>query len=446
MNNQSMLTKVKDYLYPGEHAAKESPEAWGRLHKKKKKPLSTSPEGFEKRLNGILERFTTVSAGHVQLLDYENIVKRLGDYYEKRKDHVRHIVANSIERRLAPHDVYTKYGESSYVIVFAKLSEKEAQLKILLMAEEISARLLGKTGTKNVVQVKTAVAKRNGKIMFKKTPTIETLTREFEKALPTAKAEPEALKEIREEADVLKDIQFIFRPMWFVKSRFISTFFCIPIVSVSKKTFMSGYSFLSVETDSEIIFNLDLATLHKAGEELEIMSAGNKMALLAMPVHFETLARKNRRMEYVGKCEEILSKFKDKVVFEIVGLPEGVPDTRLSEFFSALNPYCRSVLARFDLEHVNFLGYHAAGIHAVGMDIFDSHLSEKEIMERLDKFVEAANKSSLKTYVHGVKTISLNTAVISMGFDYVDGYAVTSAAESVNSAYKLEMKDIYASA
>lgn len=443
MKKPSILTSIKKYFYLNLESQETHDESVGQQHGKTHDVSLVNLEDFEGRLNDIIEHFVTVSTGHVQLLDLEKIAKALGDTYAKRKDVIGRVVRAAIERHLAPNDVYTQYNDSSYVIIFAQLDEKTAQLKTLLIAEEIAEKLLGKSDDKNMIAVKTASVKQDGKVVFTAAPTLDLLMGQMRKASTPVGGKKSPLVKAPHEFDLVKDVQFIFHPMWNVKNKIISTFMCVPVVCVADNTYTSAYAFLSETTDMEHIVSLDIATLMRVGDELQVMHVKKKTALFSVPVHFVTLTHKKTRMEYIKVRASKLSNFNDKVIFEIVGLPVGVPDNRLFDFFAALNPFSRSVLARFALDHKFFVGYKAAGIHAVGVDLLGSQLSEKEAMDKMGKFVEAANKASLSTYIHGVRTRSLNMMAISAGFNYVNGYAVASTTEHVDGAYRFELHEIY---
>ncbi len=188
---------------------------------------------FQGQLNSILTQFSTVISGRVQLIDINSILDKLQSKYSvKSRDHVDDIVKNSIERRLSPYDVYTRYSNSSYVIVFAQLAEKEAQMKGLLIAEEISTRLIGKQENAHLVEVKTATVKEDGKLLFEKVPAIESLLQEFDKG-PNIDNTVDALGQ---EAQGQDEVFFIFRPMWLVGKEKVSTLHVVPDVPVAEKS------------------------------------------------------------------------------------------------------------------------------------------------------------------------------------------------------------------
>ena len=61
-------------------------------------------------------------------------------------------------------------------------------------------------------------------------------------------------------------------------------------------------------------------------------------------------------------------------------------------------------------------------------------------MERIDAFAAAAKQHRLRCYVTGIRSISLYTAAVTSGFDYVGGHALTPVVRDVGdiSGYRLD--------
>ena len=195
--------------------------------------------------------------------------------------------------------------------------------------------------------------------------------------------------------------------------------------------------------DANHISDLDLFTLAVVATHAAEMATSGAVALLSVPVHFETLANSHNRRRYLEYCRKWLEAKAEHLIFELVELPEGAPQSRLADLVSMLKPYGRAVIARFALTRGVFGSFRVAGLHAVGVDIYYSQEREATMMRQMEKFVAAANKEFLRTFIHGVRTISLNTAAITAGFDYVDGYALSSVANVPKHAERYELQSLY---
>jgi hypothetical protein len=241
-------------------------------------------------------------------------------------------------------------------------------------------------------------------------------------------------------------IRYIFRPMLAVRTKIISTFLCIPIRTVQGRLCVSGYEVLGTQTPHPGQYlALDICTLRRVGLELSRMGKTSEKSLVGIPVHFETLADLRRRREYIRRSDEVIGSHQDRVVYEIVGLPDGIPQVRLVDLVSSLRPIARAVIARFTPEHRDFPAFRTAGLHAVGIDVYGTVKREETLMREMESFATAANQNRLKTYVLGIRSISLYTAAVASGFDYAAGHALTSIAEAAEGAYVYRLETPYLS-
>lgn len=63
-------------------------------------------------------------------------------------------------------------------------------------------------------------------------------------------------------------------------------------------------------------------------------------------------------------------------------------------------------------------------------------------MNAFDRFCDGAQKAGLRTYVHGLRTMSMTTAAIAAGFAYVDGDTIKSVSEDAGGLYRFEMRNL----
>lgn len=404
-----------------------------------------APPDFEEKLHRALSLHGPEASSRVYLIELERLRDQFGEKWNRMEAKIHAIAHESIERHLAFVDVYAQYGASSYVIVFAQLNRHEAQLKCLLIAKEMARRLIGTEAASNEITVMIARADEANRLVFEEIADFETTAQDFRK-VPASRLGRDLLvtPQLSTEGAVdWESVQFIYRPLLTLRGMVVSTYICLPIRRTRTGGYDSGYEVLQDQTDPQQIADLDLLGLATVATEAERMAKARTPALLSLPVHFETLANHQNRPRYLGHCRDFLDPHAGRLVFELVNLPEGVPQSRLVELVGMLRPSARAVIARFPLTRRSFTACRAAGLHAVGADIYYSRERESVLMREMDQFVEAAEKEMLHTYIHGLRTISLNTAAIATGFDYIDGYALTSVANIPGQATRYDLRDLY---
>lgn len=400
---------------------------------------------FQSRINAIMQRHGKRGDDWIFLLDLSGLRQGLGDTWEKLHGKIHTKIHQLLEDALIAHDIYMQRDDTSYFVVISGLEQTKAQLKIRMIAEDI-----GKAVTQNdrpgLIAIKDVKVSWPNHVTYDDTPARDTIIREM-------LAKEDAHREFvfshagDDSSTVFDDIKFIFRPMLAVRTRIISTYVCIPIKADGHGGYASGYDILGTQPSIDNIYKLDCLTQDAVESELKKLVERNMRSLLALPVHFETLAS-HRRQNYLTRARELFQDYTSRIVFELVGVPDHIPQSRMLEFTAALKPHCRAIIARFPPSHGEFEAYRSVGLHAVGIDLYAPDKTEKNLFKSLEQFIEHAHQTQLRTYAHGIHRVSLYTAAVCAGFDYLDGYALSSVVDEATDiesfSYDMLYRDIQA--
>lgn len=448
MSNESILRGVMAKLGLRETTGRESqpPEEAKPAVGDARQAIELS--NFERRLESILGRRSNELDDNVFVIGLEKCKVKLGARWDKLQDKIHDTVRGILEKKLGPHDVFLRRDDQSYMVIFAASSARQAQVRCLIIGEEILQRLTGREGTTDLLDVKSVQVDQAGHIQLRELPRmgdiLEHVSNDLAQSTQRAdKAAPEMFAEGQESG--LEDVRFVYRPMLAVRTKIISTFMCLPIRQVHSNFFLSGHDILGPGAFAKQYLDLDKLTARMASRDLDTLARVGGKSLLAIPVHFETLADSRRRTEYVRHCAAAFANHTERVVMELVGLPAGIPQVRLTELVSILRPLGRAIIARFNPEHRDFPAFRISGLHAVGVDLYNNRNREEALLRELDEFAQIAAKNNLKSYALGVRSISLYTAIVAAGFDYAAGHALTSTADTPENAYVYRMESPYLS-
>jgi len=400
------------------------------------------PSDVKQQFDSFFADRSATSKGRVFVLDLSPVKDVLGDRWEKLKQQVYLTTSDVVLHRIQPTDIHCRWDDERYLVAFGALDQARGRIKISLIAQEITQRLLGSTDQDKAIKISMATTDENGEFSWDKDAAPSKLA--VEKTLPKAPIKNEQTKE-KPDAVGRDGIDFVFRPLWFVKNKIISSYFCIPVRDKGDGHFLSGYDILNDPQDPHAITALDLLTMKRIHKEALALEDTKMPALLAVPIHFESIASGGRRSTLIDQCKKNLGPHRNKIVIELTNLPEGIPQSRLQDFIQILKPFSRSVMARFSSGHRDFAGFKHVGLHAVGIDLYGDRREESKIIQSLEGFVENASKLGLHTYAHGVRSISLTTAAICAGIDYVDGYAISDVHEGARDIKHYSIRMPYAS-
>jgi hypothetical protein len=443
---------------------------WDRLFSKSNKPpggdatggkagvpvaapmaLESNHQAFVSKLNDALMQHSDVVSGKVHMIGLDEIRSMFGERWQKVSETAHKIARQAIEHRLTPADVYTPYGETNYMIVFAGLSSLEAQMKCALIAREISEKLLGTQGSEEMLQVNTVVFKQNGVLELKPVSDFDSLIQEFEArwAEQQLRQREAAIRwESPEDqeaawADLTKRLTYVYRPVLSVRTRMVAAYHCEPSLRRSDGRILLSYRVLPPEAPQRFLSRLDLLVLRKAAQDLAWTDHEGKALLLSIPVHYETMARTRTRIAYVSELQLIAEKLRRKLLIELVGIADGIPAGRLNELTSAIATECRGVLLRLAPDFTHFDVIKNSRVYACSMDVFDSDLGDAERFAQFDRFCEAIEHIKRRKSLHGVGSTSLLAAAMGAGFDYVDGDVVAENQEQLEAAYTMNLADIF---
>lgn len=389
-------------------------------------------------IRAILGSRPELAIGRVNLIHLDQVRSRLGKRWAAIADRVDGIVRRAIEQHLDLRDVYTTLRGHRYLIVFVELPPVEAGLKCAAIREEINRRLMGEETGAVSIGVQTASAVLDGTLEFVDVPTVPDMLAQLY-ALTGAPAESPPQAETPD-AGPLDGVQIVYRPMWDVGRNIVSTFVYVPAVERGRGNLAIGEDCISGIEDPSVCRELDLLILRRAIADLVGLAERRQKLLLVAPIHFESLATLARRESYLEVCRIIPSDLAPYLIFELVGAPDGVPQSRLLELTSALKPYCRSVLLRVSLADPVFRPAGDTGVGVVGVSLTGLRWSEKRLMAAFDRFCEGAQKAGLSTYVQGLRTMSMTTAAVAAGFGYIDGDTVMSVVDEPPGIFKFDAR------
>jgi hypothetical protein len=234
---------------------------------------------------------------------------------------------------------------------------------------------------------------------------------------------------------------YVYRPVWDVANKLLSTYYCVPMRLFPGFGRRYGYAVLDDRSDSYAVARLDLETFKAGLCMLDELQRNRFQIFMAVSVQFETVATLKYREVYIEIAQRLPERMRKYLVIELVNLPDGVPQSRLSELVNSLKPFCSAVLANTALRGKTPANFIDTGLHAIGTDLRREPMPEAEAIARINQFVIEANRHRLWTFLHGVQTTSMVMAAVAAGVRYVAGDRVGPLAEVPMHIHKYKWED-----
>jgi hypothetical protein len=407
-------------------------------------------------------RDPSAKTGQVNLISIARIRDRLGSQWPHHAVNADRIARNAIERYLLGGDIYARWKDEGYIVVFATLDVHQAQIKCRLIGDEITQKLFGEDEGGDLTDIHHVEVQADGSVTFAPVPRFEELIalKAPEGAAAASRSAPPPIAPIpsalpgkpvsaaRVSAprviNPLAELSYCYRPSWDPGRGVIAAYLCVPMMPEAPGSDQLWRAALVLQSDVDALEKLDFATLAHAIGVVEGLVREKRRLLITVPVRFETLSAAAHRRRYIEILRTRLSpEAASLMVIELVNVPDGVPEARLLEISAPLRAQSRAVVARLRPETNDFMQFALARIAAVGCDLSEQSGSELALMQIMARFSKGAAKASLATYLRGAGSLSLAAAALGAGFSHVDGDAVAVIVDQPRGIVEFSLLDLY---
>jgi len=430
----------------------------------KPKPGATAPEGpsaneFLGRLADIVRRRPNVLTGSVNLVGLEKIRARLGENWHSHAERAQDIATQCIRRHLGPDDVFLRYDEMKFLVVFAHLTREPAQAKSFQIAEEIGQKLLGAQFEESAAQVESGVMEGNGAYIFSALDKQDLVGRLAAKAgdnpHPSTKrgdeadgaegaedAAPDFSFARVDKAKALASIRIVFRPMWSPSRKVIATYYASPtatnVFGMPIRDSDLRREYANVLTPLEFDQFVTRAVLKRLAE----LIAKGQRVLICWPLDFETVATRPTRTAFLMLLKDVPDAIRQLLVFELDLMPAGTPQSRLVEIATSMKPFCKAVFLRVPPDFRKGANVAASGISATGFTMA-SHARDEDAIRMIEEFGDHCAKVGMRSYIRDLTSRAQALAAIGAGVDFVDGASVERPGDLPGPMRKFEIDDLY---
>lgn len=451
----------------GSKPVKKSP-----VKKIKSKQYNSYPPEKQKKLQQACERLfeqrELIGSGRLQMLGLGKIKRKFGKSWAGLQVIVYETVEEAISKYMMPADIFIRYQDDSYVIVFANAGYDEAQIKMTLIAEEIKRKLFEhEEEALREIDVKESVQLVETKTLAQHNTTeekIQDIAQQFERPAqhkekqtknppppPSSMldidpyANKQTMKTTSPNDDNQEPMHYTYVPLWDTKKNLLTTYLCLAQDhKVNDDPFDSHQSFfMGMSLPAKAKWDLEI--LKRAINDLNHMSTGNKKLFLACPVHYETLTNAKNFDTYILECQKILPQQKKFLIFFVLNLPDNFTASNVQRFSKKLKTHCHHLFTQvpFNLK-TDFSLIRECGFDAVGIRLKRSSHSEKKTLDMMDSFCQNAKKAFIsKVFAMDVTSLSIATSATCSDFDFLAGPTIHEHVEAPDNLYRFQYEDLF---
>lgn len=432
-----------------------------------------SPEK-QKKITDLCEKLfqqtELIAAGKIQFLGLGKVKKKLGKMWPGLQPIVYAEVEASINKYLMPGDLFIRYKDDTYVVIFAKASAEEARIKLTLIAEEIKRRLFDHEEESlrdmDLQQVVSILHTNDLKPQNKNEDLLDVTFKNIEKkenlySASSPAAPPKEIK-IPETFEVETDnkaqntpattsqpkdtaTKYTYIPFWDVQKNLITTYLCLSQSKSAIEDPFDSYNVHFMGATPKIKAKQDLDLLNIVATELQELVGGNQKSLIACPVHYETLTREETYKQYVFACQKIPNENKKFLILVLMDIPEEIHIPNVRKFSIPLKNHCHSFFAQVRPGINSDYGpFKKCGFDALGIRLKNSNKSEKGRIEILENFPQMASRSGIdQIFSLDVTSLSLTTTAVCSGFTLLAGKAIHEKVNRPDKVHRFLHQDLF---
>ncbi len=446
-----------------------------QIHSKKSTSLNSKKQvELENLCNQLFKKKELITSGKLQFIGLAKIKKRMGKQWEGLSKIVYETTEEIIDKHMGKGDIFIRYKDDTYIIVFAHATPEESQLKASLIAEEIRKRLfeLDEEELRDI-EIREAVSEIRTDLLMESDfldgmfdlmdDSFGDLDIEFQEAEQQDNIEPppeiqatevdtqnyKPIKTpIKKRNNELPALNCCYVPLWDTSRGALTTYLCL---ARGKETGSNPFdnhktlynSLLQTQTTA-----LDHAMLQVVAAELKAMEEDGRQFFIICPVQHETVYNMEKYEEYKRLLSHIplgQRKFLLLLVIDI-NIKETKPPKNAYWFAKPLRVFCPHVFVEIPLrQDINFNYLHNSGVNVVGVRLDNKAMTEQDTIHLLSNFSTKAKSLKIsKTFVLDVSSLSLTTSAVCAGFDFLGGSAIHDPVDKPDSVHRYHHADLIA--
>ena len=384
-----------------------------------------SGQFLEKLRHYIGDTPTLLAAGRIQTVGLQKVRSALGDNWQDIAERVYMIAEKTIAERLSSEDSFTRNKGGDFIIVFARLSEEEAQQTAQAIGQSIRLKILGSAAEEGLSDSELSPATRSEIAdVSSDSQSIELTPEELRDSAETAGIVTDKIKTSLERvrattramlSDLGSSCRSRLREVQ-MRDRKTAT---LMIHDLDPETRALCKRIISTAGDSpSVTAEIDFIVLGCAAQKIYELGV-KKLPLVAVDVHYSTLNDNTLCNKYLSICQSLDEMATSSLVFNLLRVPPNTHTTRIAWFSSALKPYSRLRMMRIRRPSLGSLVLSDADIAMIMLDYNDVMSVFYRDLDQAKEFVGQVRDFGARVLVDRVGTANARHLFRDLDVDFI---------------------------
>ncbi len=373
--------------------------------------------------------------GCVYVIGLDDVRAQMGERWDKRKETVWARLEILLSHKLGQTDCFLQLDELSFLVSMPTAMEEEAQVFCLRIAHDLHHSLLGCCETEKLCLAR-ACALEGDKIVSAPIagPALQSLAVRAGLAPPGISGATLPGDALTPRASPQPFVQN-FTPFWDAQKQ--------AITSYRSSACLNPASDPRFDTHFKQELSQTLACISGAAGCLSRHLALGERVMVWLPMSYEILTSPIGRMEIAGLSRGLSAELRPYLVFEICDLPQGVPQSRLTELVGSLRPFCRGVAACLSAPPASYGPYLSAGLLGIGLSLAGA--DGRDAAVQMLGLSRAATRQHIASYALNISDKELLQTARTLGINLLSGPMIGLSQPDLAPIRRLHLQDVLAS-
>lgn len=388
-------------------------------------------EKLEAAIKTVLAVDAAKLAGRLFVVSLDFVRGRYGNSWRYLSEKASRSARSFISGEIAKDDILVPVGEVDFILVLLHGPRREAPARALRIDQGMTAAITGEDLGMLGATAKEVIVDEAGAIKFRLLTQADLKNAQAPQDEAVIDLESELFDD--EEGDGgFPSIDAVIEAL---KFRIDNVVRAVDRVTVAQR--IGPYSpVLGEDSDERTIYEnfadakvrakIDLRSLKAARQELRRVAAEKSGLRIVAPVYFETIANAYTRNLFIKVAQKIPQAARRQLIIEVLGVPAGVAQSRLSELASVVRPFSNAAILGLAPDFREFRPLSELGLFAVRGD--------ESAGEPLDGLYEGARQAGIPIYLSHVDQEADRERLIASGADYVSGQLYAAASPAATAA------------